>query len=46
MDADVVTNMRAVRDGALAVAGELLGQTRPGSAIEVRPILEGRFGGA
>ena len=33
-------------DGALAVAGELLGQTRPGSAIEVRPILEGRFGGA
>lgn len=33
-------------DGALASAGELLGQTRPGTAIEVRPILEGRFGGA
>lgn len=30
-------------DGALAAAGELLGQTRPGTAIEVRPILDGRF---
>jgi hypothetical protein len=30
-------------DGALAVAQELLGETRPGSAIEVRPILDGRF---
>jgi hypothetical protein len=33
-------------DGALATAGELLGETRPGAAIEVRPILEGRFRGA
>lgn len=33
-------------DAALAIAGELLTQTRPGVAIEVRPILEGRFGGA
>ena len=33
-------------DGALAIAGELLQQTRPGTAIEVRPILGGRFRGA
>jgi hypothetical protein len=33
-------------DGALAAAGELLGQTRPGTAIEVRPVLDGRFRGA
>jgi hypothetical protein len=33
-------------DGALAIAGELLQQTRPGTAIEVRPILDGRFRGA
>ena len=33
-------------DGALAIAQELLQQTRPGTAIEVRPILEGRFRGA
>jgi len=33
-------------DGALAIAGELLQETRPGTAIEVRPILDGRFGGA
>jgi hypothetical protein len=33
-------------DGALAVAHELLQETRPGTAIEVRPILGGRFGGA
>jgi len=33
-------------DGALALAGELLQETRPGTAIEVRPILEGRFRGA
>ena len=33
-------------DGALAVAGELLQETRPGTAIEVRPILDGRFRGA
>ncbi|TVZ01782.1 hypothetical protein EAS64_30470 [Trebonia kvetii] len=33
-------------DGALAIAGELLQQTRPGTIIEVRPIIEGRFGGA
>ena len=33
-------------DGALALAGELLHETRPGTAIEVRPILEGRLRGA
>ena len=33
-------------DGALAIAGELLQVTRPGTAIEVRPILDGRFRGA
>jgi hypothetical protein len=33
-------------DGALAVARELLQETRPGVAIEVRPILGGRFHGA
>ena len=33
-------------DGALASAQELLLQTRPGAAIEVRPILDGRFRGA
>jgi hypothetical protein len=33
-------------DEALAIAEELLQQTRPGTAIEVRPILEGRFRGA
>ena len=33
-------------DGALAIAQELLQETRPGTAIEVRPILEGRFRGA
>jgi hypothetical protein len=33
-------------DGALATAGELLQGTRPGVAIEVRPILDGRFRGA
>jgi hypothetical protein len=33
-------------DGALAIAAELLQQTRAGVAIEVRPILDGRFGGA
>ena len=33
-------------DGALAIAGELLRETRPGTAIEVRPIVEGRFRGA
>ncbi|GAB3131737.1 YciI family protein [Microbispora hainanensis] len=33
-------------DGALATAAELLGTTRPGTAIEVRPILDGRFRGA
>ena len=30
-------------DGALAIAQELLRETRPGTAIEVRPILVGRF---
>ena len=33
-------------DGALAIAEELLQETRPGSAIEVRPVLDGRFRGA
>ena len=33
-------------DGALAVAQELLQQTRPGVAIEVRPVIDGRFRGA
>ena len=30
-------------DGALAIAGDLLKETRSGVAIEVRPILDGRF---
>lgn len=30
-------------DAALAVAEQLLQETRPGTAMEVRPILEGRF---
>jgi hypothetical protein len=33
-------------DGALAIAQELLQETRPGTVIEVRPILDGRFRGA
>ena len=33
-------------DGALAIAEGLLQETRPGSAIEVRPILDGRLRGA
>lgn len=33
-------------DGALAIAGRMLEQTRPGTAIEVRPVLDGRFRGA
>jgi hypothetical protein len=33
-------------DGALAIAGDLLRESRPGVAIEVRPILDGRFRGA
>jgi hypothetical protein len=33
-------------DGALAIAEEMLRETRPGSAIEVRPILDGRVRGA
>jgi hypothetical protein len=32
-------------DRALGIAEELLGETRPGAAIEVRPILDGRFRG-
>jgi hypothetical protein len=32
-------------DGALAIAQELLHETRPGTAIEVRPILDGRIRG-
>ena len=32
-------------DGALAIAQELLQETRPGTAIEVRPILDGHFRG-
>jgi hypothetical protein len=30
-------------DGALTIAQELLQETRPGTAIEVRPILDRRF---
>jgi hypothetical protein len=30
-------------DGALAIAGELLKEARPGVAIEVRPVLDGRL---
>ena len=33
-------------DGALAIAEGLLQETRPGTAIEVRPILNGHFGAA
>ena len=33
-------------DGALAIAEEMLQETRPGTALEVRPILDGRFRGA
>ena len=33
-------------DGALAVAEEMLQQARPGTAIEVRPIVDGRLRGA
>ena len=33
-------------DAALAIAEELLHTTRPGTAIEVRPVLEGRLRGA
>ena len=33
-------------DGALAIAEEMLRETRPGTAIEVRPILDGHFRGA
>jgi hypothetical protein len=33
-------------DGALAIAQELLQETRPGTAIEVRPVLDGHFRGA
>jgi hypothetical protein len=33
-------------DGALATARELLQPTRPGTSIEVRPVLDGRFRGA
>jgi hypothetical protein len=33
-------------DGVLAIAQEFLRETRPGVAIEVRPVLDGRFRGA
>jgi hypothetical protein len=33
-------------DGALAAAAEMLRPTRPGTAIEVRPILDGHLPGA
>jgi hypothetical protein len=33
-------------DGALAIAEDMLQQTRPGTVIEVRPILDGCFRGA
>jgi hypothetical protein len=32
-------------DGALAIAEQLLQETRPSTVIEVRPILDGRFRG-
>jgi hypothetical protein len=32
-------------DGAIAIAEELLQETRPGVAIEVRPLLDGRLRG-
>ena len=33
-------------DAALIIAEEMLNETRPGTAIEVRPLLHGRFRGA
>ena len=33
-------------DAALAIADEMLQVTRPGTAIEVRPVLDGRLRGA
>jgi hypothetical protein len=33
-------------EAAVAIAGQMLQTTRPGTAIEVRPILEARFRGA
>ena len=33
-------------DGALAIAEALFQETRPGTAIEVRPVLDGHFRGA
>jgi hypothetical protein len=33
-------------DGALAIAQEMLETTRPGTAMEVRPVLDGRSRGA
>jgi hypothetical protein len=33
-------------DGALAIAEEMLQECRPGTAVEVRPVLDGRFRGA
>jgi hypothetical protein len=33
-------------DGALAIAADLFQEIRPGSAIEVRPVLGGHFRGA
>jgi hypothetical protein len=33
-------------DGALAIGEDLLQETKPGTAIEVRPILDGRIRGA
>ncbi len=33
-------------DGALATAREMLKETRPGTAIEVRPVVNGHFRGA
>ena len=33
-------------DGALATAREMLQETRPGTAIEVRPVVNGHFRGA
>ena len=44
--AGVILIEAANLDRALAIAQEMLQQTRPGTAIEVRPILDGRSRGA
>ena len=44
--AGVILIEAANLDRALAIAQEMLRQTRPGAAIEVRPVLDGRSRGA